>query len=315
MAAVRPLHEQIVIGLGELLWDCFADSRRPGGAPANVAFHAGQLGHRGVVCSRVGADELGEALLVYLADHGLETGYIQRDPDHATGTVTVDTTDPGHPSYVIHDPVAWDFLRFDDDLDRLMADASAVCFGTLAQRHASSRDTIHRCLAAAKAALIVYDVNLRQSWYDREWIERSLRAASMVKLNADEVGVLADVLDVGSAVAEPFCGALRSRYGVDTVCITRAERGCLLNGPRETVDVPGVKVAVADAVGAGDAFTAALISAHLRGWRLPAAARFANDVGALVASRPGAMPNLRDDFAALASKVQSPDPDENREGT
>lgn len=304
MAAVRPLNEQIVIGLGELLWDCFADSRRPGGAPANVAFHAQQLGHRGVVCSRVGTDDLGDELLAHLADHGLETEHIQRDTEHPTGTVTVDTTDPGHPSFVIHDAVAWDYLFFGDDLERLMADASAVCFGTLAQRHPSTRETIHRCIRAAKGALIVYDVNLRQSWYDREWIERSLHASAIVKLNADEVAVLADVLDVGSSSPEAFCDALRARYQVRIVCITRAEQGCLLHGPDEAVDVPGVKVEVADAVGAGDAFTAALISACLRGWPLPTAARFANEVGARVAGRPGAMPSLRDEFAVLASNIQ-----------
>jgi fructokinase len=312
MAAVRPLHEQIVIGLGELLWDCFADSRRPGGAPANVAFHARQLGHRGVVCSRVGTDELGDELLAHLGDHGLEAGYIQRDADHPTGTVTVDTTDPGHPSFVIHDQVAWDYLCFDDNLEGLMANASAVCFGTLAQRRPSTRDTIHRCLRAVREALIVYDVNLRQSWYDREWIERSLDASAIVKLNADEVDVLADVLDVESSSPEAFCDALRARYRVEIVCITRAERGCLLSGPRETVDVPGVNVEVADAVGAGDAFTAALISALLRGWRLATAAQFANEVGALVASRPGAMPSLRDEFAALASKAQGAGPHDDR---
>ena len=291
--------ESIVVGLGEVLWDCFADSRRPGGAPANVAFHASQLGHRGVICSRVGEDELGDELLEYLTARGLETRHVQRDAARPTGWVTVDSTDPQRPSYLIHQNVAWDHLEFHRPLERLMSEASAICFGTLAQRGLLSRETIHRCLSAAPGALVVYDVNLRQSWYQPDWIERSLQASRIVKLNANEVGVLAEVLQIRSAEPPSFAAALRNRYGVDLVCITRAERGCLLIGPDQTADIPGVEVEVADAVGAGDAFTAALISARLRGWLLSAAAKFANEVGALVASRPGAMPVLTDELAAL----------------
>lgn len=296
--------DRIVVGLGEVLWDCFGSSRRPGGAPANVAFHASQLGHRGVICSRVGTDEAGDELLAYLADRGLDVSHIQLDTARATGYVTVDSTDPGRPSYVIHENVAWDYLEFGRPLERLMGEASAVCFGTLAQRSPRSRETIHRCLSSARDALVVYDVNLRQSWYHRDWIERSLGASQIVKLNSEEVSALGEVLAVGSKEPQSFAAALRDRFGVELVCITRAERGCLLIGADETVDVPGIEVEVADAVGAGDAFTAALISARLRGWSVSAAARFANRVGALVAGRPGAMPVLVDELAALESASQ-----------
>ena len=300
---VQPSNQQIVVGLGELLWDCFADSRRPGGAPTNVAFHAAQLGHHGVVCSRVGVDDLGNELLEYLKAHNLEIRYIQYDEDRPTGYVTVDTTVADRPEYVIHENVAWDHIAFDDRLERLMAKASAVSFGTLAQRSPQSRTTIHRALSAAEHALIVYDVNLRQTWYERDWIERSLRAAHYVKLNSDEVDVLAAVLGTESHDPDRFACALQDRFGVETVCVTRAEKGCLLMGPRDVVDVPGVKVEVVDAVGAGDAFTAALISAHLRGWPLRTAASFANEVGALVANRSGAMPIIKEELAALVRKA------------
>ena len=302
---MKSLTDQIVVGLGEVLWDCFADSRRPGGAPANVAFHAGQLGHRGVVCSRVGTDELGRELVDYLHDRNMETAYIQRDRRRTTGRVTVDASIPERPTFVIHEDVAWDSIGFNADLKRLMGEASAVCFGTLAQRSRRSRETIHRSLACADNALIVYDVNLRQLWYQREWIEKSMAAARIVKLNVNEVSMLAGLLDIGSADPEAFGRAVRKRVGVDIVCVTRAADGCVLIAPDQTVDVPGVQVEVADAVGAGDAFTAALISGCLRGWSLQKTAAFANEVGALVASRPGAMPVLVDDLAALSSKVEA----------
>ncbi len=301
------LADKTVVGLGEVLWDCFADSRRPGGAPANVAFHARQFGHNGVVCSRVGDDELGRELLQYLADHGLDASAVQVDPDHPTGHVTVDTRDPGHPTYVIHENVAWDFIDADDAFERLMTEAAAVCFGTLAQRSDRSRASIQRGLALARKALIVYDVNLRQSWYDRELVERSLRGCDIVKLNSEEVAVLADLLGTGEPDPAAFARALRRRYDVHTTCVTRAENGCVLIEEDESVDLPGIEVEVADAVGAGDAFTAAMISARLRGWPLRATATIANHAGSMVAARPGAMPSIGEELAELIRHAKEAD--------
>jgi fructokinase len=289
-----------VIGLGELLWDCFADSRRPGGAPANVAFQANQLGCRGIVCSRVGHDLLGDELVAFLAQQGLLTDGIQHDAEHPTGTVTVDTSEPSHPTYVIHEQVAWDYLQLDDSWKTLMAQASAVCFGTLAQRSPVSRETIQQALAiTGPECLVVYDVNLRQKWYERSWVEQSLAKSRVVKLNGDEVGVLGPLLECDGTDPVRFARTLQDRFGVEAVCITRAENGCLLVEGAEVVDVPGIRIHLVDAVGAGDAFTAALIYGRLQGWPLSAQASFANQVGALVASHPGAMPMLREAFAAL----------------
>lgn len=292
-----------VVGLGELLWDCFAGSRRPGGAPANVAFHARQLGCRGHVCSRVGRDEPGEALCRFLAEQGLDTACVQRDENLPTGWVTVDASVPGHPRFTIHEDVAWDAVEFTRELKYLMEQANAVCFGTLAQRSEVSRETIHRALEHTRAdCLVVYDANLRQQWYRREWIERSLRRADVVKLNDGEVEVLGPLLELGTTAHAAFAQAVQERYDVSLVCITRGERGCLLLGEHQVHDLPGRPVEVADAVGAGDAFTAALIFARLSGWTLETAGSFANEVGALVASRPGAMPPLANELNALKSR-------------
>ncbi|MBN1589879.1 MAG: carbohydrate kinase [Pirellulales bacterium] len=301
----RPGQPPIVVGLGELLWDRFDDSRRPGGAPANVAFQAGQLGCQGVVCSRVGQDALGDELLAFLASQGLDTQWVQRDPDHPTGTVTVDTSRADHPEYTIHENVAWDFLESSDEWEHLMARAAAVCFGTLAQRSNGSREAIHRALRLAdKTCLIVYDVNLRQQWFDRVTVERSLAASQAVKLNDHEVLVLAELLETESAEPVRFARSLQQRFAVNAVCITRAERGCLVISADEVIDSPGVAIEVADAVGAGDAFTAAWIFGQLRGWPLARQAVFANRVGALVASRSGAMPVLKEEFAQLMAEEQ-----------
>lgn len=295
--------QSTVIGLGELLWDIFPDARRPGGAPANVAFQACQLGCRGVVCSRVGDDELGREIRDFLRGQGLETSSIQIDRDHPTGTVTVDTSVADHPEYVIHEDVAWDHLAWDGPTRELMEQADAVCFGTLAQRSPVSRETILRCLlATSETCRIVYDVNLRQTWYDRIAIERSLQSADVVKLNHHETDVLAKLLDIGPTDPRRFANALQTRFEVPLTCITRGENGCLLIRNDEVVDIPGVRIDVSDAVGAGDAFTAALIFALLQDWPLPVTGAFANRVGALVASRPGAMPPLSVEFRELVTE-------------
>lgn len=294
----------LVIGLGEMLWDCLGTTRLPGGAPANVAFHAQQLGLRGAVVTRVGMDDLGEDLLRFLRVQGLDTDWVQRDLQHLTGIASVDTSRDTGPQFVFRPDSAWDFLEFNDHTKRLMEDASAVCFGTLAQRSPISRGTIHACLQAVQPdGLIVYDVNLRSPWYEREWIEASLVFARMVKLNADEVAVLSELLSLSATDLPNFCREVQERFGVETVCITRGARGCYLRRGQESADIPGQPITVADTVGAGDAFTAALIWATLQHWPLRPSAEFANQVGGLVASRPGAMPPLRDEFAAL--KAQS----------
>ncbi|UCG32424.1 MAG: carbohydrate kinase [Phycisphaerales bacterium] len=290
----------VVIGLGELLWDCFGESRRPGGAPANVAYHAGQLGARGVICSRVGSDHLGDELIRYLHDRGLETDFVQRDPQHPTGTVTVDASQPHDPRYVIHENVAWDYLEPREDLLALAAQAEAVCYGTLAQRSPATRDTIATVLTHGADALKVYDVNLRPPWFNPQLTQASLGRCDVVKLNAEEVRQVAEMLSFPSSEPHDFAHTLFDRYDLRLVCVTRASDGVLAIAPDEHVDLPGKSIRVADTVGAGDSFTAALIHGLLNDWPLQRTVRFANEVGALVASRSGAMPALRAEFAFLA---------------
>ena len=298
------LPERVVVGLGEVLLDCINDSRYLGGAPSNVAFHVQQMGHRGVICSRIGNDNSGRFALDQLRSHGLDTDYIQQDGSLPTGYVTVDASNPEHPSYVIHENVAWDNIEYTNDLAKLMADADAVCFGTLAQRSEKSRETIQRALSATTKALTVYDVNLRSPWYNREWIEWSLRSSRIVKLNSAELYELADLLGINSVESNEFSKILRSRFDVEITCITRGDKGCLVLSPDETVDIPGKRVEVVDTVGSGDAFTAAFIFGFLRGWSLEKTAEYANEVGMLVATRSGAMPGLKENYANLANKTE-----------
>lgn len=288
----------IVVGLGEAVWDIFPESRRPGGAPANVAFQADQLGAKGVVLSRIGTDDLGQEIREYLESKGLDTSSLQVDTEHGTGRVTVDTSDPGHPRYIIHEGVAWDYISATESFLQLADQAAAVCFGTLAQRSPVSRASIQQFIRRTRG-LVVFDVNLRQTWYDRESLDLSLQRSSIVKLNIDELEPVSDVLGLQHASERVFANSIRERYPIDTVIITRAEQGCFVASGNEVVDVPGVKANVVDAVGAGDAFTAAFILLTLEGRPLELRTRFANRVGGIVVERRGAMPDVKQEYALL----------------
>lgn len=287
----------LLIGLGELLWDCFGDERKPGGAPANVAFHANLLGMNSVVASRIGQDKLGNELRDFLEDHRLDTSCLQTDSQHPTGTVTVDMPKPDHPQYTIHTDVAWDHLEFDPPLEAACEQADAICFGTLAQRSPQSRETIQRCVSAASNALIVYDVNLRAPFYDRNTIEASLHNCHIAKFNDDESALLTDMLSLtGTNITKDNLDALAAhmlaQYNLRAVCITRGSRGCLLRTPQQLEIASSKPITLADTVGAGDAFSAALILAFLNNWPPGPTVHFANQFAAKVASRSGAMPNI-----------------------
>jgi fructokinase len=293
-----------IIGLGEVLWDVFDDGKVLGGAPCNMAYHVCALGHRGVPLSRVGRDALGDDLLASLRSLGLPTELIQRDPAHPTGTVLVKVDAAGAPDFTIVQDVAWDYMEAGGDWLRAAGAAHAVCFGTLAQRSPVSRAAVRRVLdaAAAAGALIVCDVNFRQSYYSREVVEDSLARSAVVKLNQDEVAALRGLLG-GPQDEGAFARALMAGCGARLVCVTRGAGGCTLYGPGESVSAPVPATRVVDTVGSGDAFTAALVIKYLDGRPLETLARAANLMGAFVAGRRGATPQIppqvAERFAAL----------------
>lgn len=292
-------YRPLVIGLGEAVWDVFPDARRAGGAPGNVAHHVQQLGARALVASRFGNDEAGRALAEHLKGHGLDLSVVQWDDEAPTGLVTVHLEDAAHPWYTIHQPAAWDNLEATPELLQAAREADAICFGTLAQRSPKSRETVYRVLTECRPdCLTVYDINLRQKFYTREWIERSITLSRIVKINHEEVPVVAPLLEMPSDLAG-FARAVLQKFHPEAVCITRASEGCLLATAESVFEIPGEKVKVADTVGAGDSFSAALIVALCNQWPLDKAARFANRVGGLVATKVGATPQVSAEYAEL----------------
>jgi fructokinase len=279
-----------IVGLGELLWDLLPAGKQLGGAPANFAYITNLLGNKGVPASRVGNDSLGDAALQRLTQLGVSTEFVQRDALHPTGSVNVEI-DRGQPRFEILQSVAWDFLDWSQPWQRLAADADAVCFGSLAQRSAQSQSTIRSFLNATRPrAVRVFDVNLRQNFYSRQVLAESMRLATIVKLNHEELPKIMHLFEIASHGEMDSAQHLLSMHDLKLVCITRGDGGSLLISANECSEHAGIKVKVADTVGAGDAFTAAMVHGYLRGSSLKQINESANRVGAWVASQPGAMP-------------------------
>jgi fructokinase len=284
-------HVPTVVGLGEILWDLLPSGRQLGGAPANFAYCSHLLGNRAIVASRVGDDELGRELRNSLLRFGITDEFVQTDPVHRTGTVRVEINPEGQPKFEIMHPAAWDFLDWNESWETLAKSADAVCFGSLAQRSAASRGTIRKFLELTRPeALRIFDVNLRQTFYSAEIISSSLHRANILKLNHEELPVLASLLHINSSGEVAFCREVLDEFDLQLVCVTRGGNGSVLVDKSGAHEHAGFRVAVKDTVGAGDAFTAGLVHERLRGNSLAAMNDTANRMGAWVASHAGAMP-------------------------
>jgi len=318
-----------IVGIGELLWDVYPDGRKvAGGAPFNFAFHCHQLGHPAVIVSRVGNDDLGRELRERVRELGLSDEYIQTDEEHPTGTVQVTLDANAVPTYTITENVAWDHIAWDEQTARSLSATPAICFGTLFQRCVWSRETLRRFLVNAygfvglnrplelfswvvetqpRHPVVVYDVNLRGNFYDRQTILHSLQDSNWCKVNEEELAVLVGMLDLNWSEDVAVLSQLArfQHWRKDTVCLTRGGEGAFVFRRREiagddtdtvyqeeSVLEPGVPAKVVDTVGAGDSFTAAMVCLHLEGRPLRECARFAVHYAARVCEQPGGTPRI-----------------------
>jgi fructokinase len=285
----------MIVGIGELLWDIFPDGRKvAGGAPFNFAFHCQQLGHDAGVVSRVGDDDLGRELREEVRRLGMSDEFIQTDHEHPTGTVRVTVDEKGQPTYAIGENVAWDHIAEESRLVVLAGFAKAVCFGTLGLRGYS--DTVWRFIGDATTALRVFDVNLRDERFPLDIYYRLSARANWIKLNDREATSLAHTLNLSFVDSSTAARSLVRRLMYETlVIVTRGDQGCELVGSEfgeRSFFVPGVPARVVDTVGAGDAFTAAMVCLHLEGQPLCECARFANHYAARVCEHRGATPRI-----------------------
>ncbi|HYK37740.1 PfkB family carbohydrate kinase [Alloacidobacterium sp.] len=289
---------KLIVGLGELLWDLLPGGKQLGGAPANFTVMSARLGNRGVIASSLGRDALGDEARAYLAPLPADLSRLQMDQDHATGSVSV-TLHDGQAEYVFRRPVAWDFLACTPVWRALAQSADAVCFGTLAQRHEVSREAIRSFLAATREDCVrVFDVNLRKPFYDGRMIGDSLQQATLLKMNEIEMPIVMSLLGLAENSGSDEAALLQSarllleRFPLKLVCVTMGSQGSLLAAREAHHRHHGIATVVADTVGAGDAFTAALVCFYLRGAPLAVLNEAGNRWGSWVASQRGAMPAL-----------------------
>jgi len=277
-----------ILALGEILWDLLPGGPRLGGAPFNFAARVHRLGDRALMVSRLGRDALGDEALAAVRSLSLDTTLLQRDETHPTGTVQVSFDSKGIPDYFIVPGVAYDHIQSEEKLERAVAQADCLCFGTLVQRTEGTRATLRRLLARAGNCLKVLDINLRRDCYSRETVEYSLGHADVLKLNDDEVRILDTLLALGSDDPVAFCQEIMARYPLRYCLVTFGENGALaISREGETIYEPGYRVKVVDTLGSGDAFTAGFVHKFLRGAGDREACRFGNALGAMVAMQVG----------------------------
>jgi fructokinase len=282
-----------IISIGEVLWDVVGDTEHLGGAPFNFAAHLSKLGHDVSFISAVGMDARGDKILDRMAGMGLSARYVRRLANYPTGTATVTFDVENQPHFKISRPAAYDFPKLSDpDFEELMAlRPEWIYFGTLQQMSSEARELTAKLLDSVTSARRFYDVNLRPNSWEPALVRESLKKATVVKLNDTEVAEIAKIFGEAYDSLEEFCRSYSAKFGWEAVCITRGAQGCALLIGEEYVEAPGYSVKVADTVGAGDAFAAAFVHGFGSGWPAPRIADFANRVGALVASKAGAIPD------------------------
>ncbi|TSA37870.1 MAG: carbohydrate kinase [Porphyromonadaceae bacterium] len=285
------IKKPIVAGIGELLWDMLPAGKQLGGAPCNFAFHAMQAGCESYVISAIGQDELGTELIKTLNHLGLSDQYIQKN-SFPTSTVTIKLDDQGHPDYTIHEQVAWDHIQWNAQIEKLAGELDAVCFGSLAQRSFESEHSVVSLISATKpGCLKVFDINLRQHYYTKEIIIQSINLSDVLKLNEDELPVVAGYTGLSGDIRSQLTQLLK-QFNLRYIVYTMGSKGSIIVSADEYSFIEAPRIRVTDTVGAGDAFTAVFIAGLLKGYPLTEVHQKAAEIAALVCTKKGATPKL-----------------------
>jgi fructokinase len=283
---------QKTICFGEVLWDMLPTAKMPGGAPMNVAFHLQSLGLDATPISRIGTDGLGDEILSFMHDAGLNTSLVQRDTNHMTGVVKVNMDDKNEVTYEIVQPAAWDFIQLHNAAIQAVEQSDCFVFGSLAARNPDTRKTLYQLVKAAPFK--VFDVNLREPHYTKEVVEHLLHEADMVKMNEHEL-IHINAWHNGLTDNEAAIRSIAARYSIPTVCVTRGGSGAILMKEEDFYKSQGFEVTVEDTIGSGDSFLAALIKGILSGDPPAQSLELACAVGSLVATYRGATPRIHAD--------------------
>lgn len=283
----------IVVGMGEALWDVLPEGKKIGGAPANFAYHVSQFGLPSCAVSAVGDDPLGKEIIENFTSKGLN--FSLAEVPYPTGTVQVEIDQAGIPQYDIKENVAWDNIPYTENLRKLAKKTKAFCFGSLAQRNIVSRTTINDFLDAmpkSDDSLVVFDVNLRQGFFTKEILTTSMEKCNILKINDEELIVVSRMFGYPGIDLQDKCWILLGKYNLKMLILTCGINGSYVFTPGNVSYLPTPKVEVQDTVGAGDSFTAAFIASILKGATVQEAHHKAVETSAFVCTQKGAMPIL-----------------------
>ncbi len=289
------LDKKYCVGLGEILFDVLPTGAQLGGAPANFAYHAGQHGLLSVAVSAIGNDDLGNEALRILDEKKLK--HVLPTVNYPTGTVQVTLDDEGVPTYDIKQGVAWDNIPFTDDIKEIAVNCGAVCWGSLAQRSETSRQTIYKFLDhTPEDCLKIFDINLRQNFYNKDIICESLKRCNILKINDEELVTIGRLFGYPGLDIENKCWLILGKYNLDMLVLTCGVNGSYVFAPGSMSFQETPKVEVADTVGAGDSFTGTLCASILKGKSIAEAHKRAVEVSAYVCTQDGAMPELPKEY-------------------
>ena len=287
----------LIVGIGEALWDVYPEGAHFGGAPANFVLHVQSLGGRVALVTSLGLDKRGEQARELLEVRGVDLAHVQMHSTRATGEVRITLNEQATPRYEFVAEPAWAELASTREQDELARECGVVCFGTLGQSSASSRETIQRFLRACSSESIrLLDLNLRGEYWSLELVGESLELASALKCNEDEVVVLGQVMGMAGFSSYDILREALLRYDLEFVIFTQGEGGSLVMTRDEEDFQEAEPVAVVDTTGAGDSFLAAFVMAWLAEWSLSDSHRCASRVAGYVCSKQGAAPELPSKF-------------------
>lgn len=289
----------MIVGMGEALWDVLPEGKKIGGAPANFAYNVSQFGLPSCVVSAVGDDPLGHEIIENFTEK--ELNLLIAEVPYPTGVVNVEIDAAGVPQYDIKENVAWDNIPYTEELRDLARRTRAVCFGSLAQRNIVSRETVNAFLddmPKDDGTLVVFDVNLRQSFYTPEILCNSMKRCNILKINDEELVTVSRMFGYPGIDLQDKCWILLGKYNLKMLILTCGINGSYVFTPGNVSFQPTPKVDVADTVGAGDSFTAAFIAGIIKGLPVTEAHSLAVRTSAYVCTCQGAMNRLPADLTA-----------------
>ncbi|MCB4809256.1 carbohydrate kinase [Tamlana sp. 62-3] len=276
---------------GEILWDVFPNHEKIGGAPLNVAARLKSFDNDVSMISKIGEDEKGEKLIEFLKQRKINVEGVQVDTAYKTGNVTVMLNEKGSASYDIEYPRAWDKIKFTNTLKTIVESSDVFVFGSLVTRDEVSRNTLYDLIKVAKTK--IFDVNLREPYYTSEILEYLMNQADFIKFNDDEIFEIAKKLNSNAQSLEQIVRFIADKTNTKTICVTKGRHGAILFYNNVFYYNSGYQIVVKDTVGAGDSFLASLINKLFKNASPQEAIDFACAVGALVASKEGANPELK----------------------